>query len=156
MDSPTTAWLLGTRWYLEHPALPLERTVVDLQIEMIGRPDSLAGGPGHAWLTGYERSTVGERLAGAGLPVVPDPRPQERFFFRSDNIAFALRGVPAHTLSTYDLHPAYHTPDDEVEHLDFRHMAGVVTAAAEAVRILASGEAPQWKPGGRPELPSRR
>jgi acetylornithine deacetylase/succinyl-diaminopimelate desuccinylase-like protein len=36
--------LLGTRWYVEHPVVPLERTVADLQIEMIGRPDSLADG----------------------------------------------------------------------------------------------------------------
>jgi hypothetical protein len=43
--------------------------VADLEVEMIGRPDSLAGGPGKLWLTGYERSTLGERLAAAGLPV---------------------------------------------------------------------------------------
>jgi len=43
---------LGTRWYLAHPVRPLEQTVANLNIEMIGRPDSLAGGPGKAWLTG--------------------------------------------------------------------------------------------------------
>ena len=45
---------------------------------MIGRPDSLAGGPGKGWLTGFERSTMGERLAAAGIPVVADPRPDQR------------------------------------------------------------------------------
>jgi len=74
--------------------------VANLEVEMIGRPDSLAGGPGKGWLTGFERSTMGERLAAAGIPIVADPRPGEHFFERSDNIAFALRGIPAHTLSS--------------------------------------------------------
>jgi len=144
--------MLGTRWYAENPVVPLERTVADLQIEMIGRPDSLAGGAGRAWLTGYERSTMGETFAAAGLPVVADPRPAMRFFERSDNIVFAVRGIPAHTLSSYNLHTDYHQPADEVAKLDAEHMAGVTRAAIAAVRLLADAdEAPAWKPGGRPE-----
>ena len=60
--------MLGTQCYLEHPALPLERTVADLEVEMIGRPDRLAGGPGRLWLTGYERSTLGERSRRPAFP----------------------------------------------------------------------------------------
>ena len=60
--------LLGTRWYLDHPSVPLERTIAELQVEMIGRPDSTAGGPGKLWLTGFERSTIGEFLVEAGHP----------------------------------------------------------------------------------------
>jgi Zn-dependent M28 family amino/carboxypeptidase len=93
--------VLGTQWYLAHPAFPLSQTVADLQVEMVGRPDSLAGGAGRLWLTGYERSTMGERFAGARLNVVPDARPQFKFFERSDNIVFALKGIPAHTLSSF-------------------------------------------------------
>ena len=70
--------------------MPLELTVANLEIEMIGRPDSLAGGRGKGWLTGFDRSTMGETLAAAGIPVVADPRPEYHFFERSDNIAFAL------------------------------------------------------------------
>ncbi|MGI9040436.1 MAG: M20/M25/M40 family metallo-hydrolase [Gemmatimonadales bacterium] len=143
--------LLGTRWYIDHPAVPLERTVADLQVEMIGRPDSLAGGPGRAWLTGYERSTMGRQLAAAGIPVVDDPRPAFDFFLRSDNIAFARRGIPAHTLSSYNLHTDYHQPSDEVERVDFDHLARLLDATARAVRVLADGDAPRWNPGGRPE-----
>ena len=142
--------LLGTRWYIEHPPFPLERMVANLEVEMIGRPDSLAGGVGKAWLTGYERSTMGDALAAAGIPIVADPRPDQRFFERSDNIAFARRGIPAHTLSTFNLHPEYHTVNDEVEHVDFAHMTAVVEAAARAVRLLTDGPKPEWKPGGRP------
>jgi Zn-dependent M28 family amino/carboxypeptidase len=145
--------LLGTRWYIENPAIPLEHTVADLQVEMIGRPDSLAGGVGRAWLTGFERTTLGERLAAEGVPLVPDPRPQMRFFFRSDNIAFAHRGIPAHTLSSYGLHQDYHTPDDEADRLDYEHMASVIESLIWAVEILATGEPPVWKEGGRPAPP---
>ncbi|HEX8274565.1 MAG TPA: M20/M25/M40 family metallo-hydrolase, partial [Longimicrobiaceae bacterium] len=143
----------GIRWYVRNPRFPLERTVADIQIEMIGRPDSLAGGPGRAWLTGYDRSTMGEMLRAAGNPIVPDPRPAQNFFERSDNVVFAWRGVPAHTLSSFGLHKDYHTVDDEVERVDFQHMARVVDAAVQAVRMLADGPAPQWKPGGRPTPP---
>lgn len=143
--------LLGTRYYLAQPTVPLERTVAQFQIEMIGRPDSLAGGPGKAWLTGYERSTMGDVLAANGVPIVPDPRPEQNFFQRSDNIAFARIGIPAHTLSSFGLHTDYHRPSDDVDKVDFAHMTEVARAAARAVRLLADGEAPQWHPGGRPE-----
>jgi Zn-dependent M28 family amino/carboxypeptidase len=43
--------LLGTRYYIAHPTVPMDRTVAQFQIEMIGRPDSLAGGRGRAWTT---------------------------------------------------------------------------------------------------------
>jgi len=142
--------LLGTRWYLKHPAVPLDETAANLQVEMIGRPDSLAGGAGRLWLTGYERSTMGDLLARAGVPVVPDRRPDQRFFRRSDNYAFARIGIPAHTLSSYSMHPDYHRPSDDVSGIDFVHMTGAVEAVVEAVRTLANGPAPEWRPGGRP------
>lgn len=149
--------LLGTRWFISHPARPLNQLVANLEIEMIGRPDSMAGGPGRAWLTGYERSTMGDSLAAEGIPIMPDPRPDQHFFERSDNIAFARMGIPAHTLSSFNLHDDYHRPSDEVSKVDFAHMTSVIAAAVEAVRILANGPRPEWHPGGRPEpAPARR
>ncbi|MEJ2206551.1 MAG: M20/M25/M40 family metallo-hydrolase [Gemmatimonadota bacterium] len=148
--------MVGTRWYLEHPVVPLDSTVADFQIEMIGRPDSLAGGPGRGWLTGYERTSMGDQLAAAGSPIVPDPRPDQRFFFRSDNAPFAYAGIPAHTLSSFNLHEDYHRPSDEVGRVDFDHMAALVDAAVEAVRFLADGPVPEWKEGGREGLEGRR
>ena len=64
--------LLGTRWYITDPPVPLDATVANLNIEMIARLDP-AVGPGRAWLTGFERTTMGEMLAAAGLPLDPDP-----------------------------------------------------------------------------------
>jgi Peptidase family M28 len=142
--------LLGTNWYIAHPVRPLARTVANLEIEMMDRPDSLAGGTGHAWLTGFERSTMGDTLAAHGLPIVKDSRPDQNFFGRSDNIAFARMGIPAHTLSSFDLHGDLHRANDEVGLANFDHMTGVINAAITAVRLLANGFTPQWYPGCKP------
>jgi hypothetical protein len=142
--------LLGTNWYIAHPVRPLSKMVANLEIEMMDRPDSLAGGVGHAWLTGFERSTMGDTLAAHGLPIIKDPRPDQSFFQRSDNIAFARMGIPAHTLSSFDLHADYHRANDEVGLANFDHMTRVINAAVTAVRLLADGFTPQWYPGCKP------
>jgi hypothetical protein len=147
--------LLGTRWYVLHPVVPVSQMSANLQIEMIGRPDSLAGGPGRAWLTGFERSTMGPTFERAGLPIGADKRLAMQFFERSDNIAFARLGVPAHTLSSYNMHTDYHQPSDDLTRVDIPHMTAVIRAGAAAARLLADGEAPRWNPNGRPE-PQRR
>ena len=98
---------------------------------------------------------MGDVLSAQGSPIVADPRPEMRFFFRSDNLPFAARGIPAHTLSSYDLHTQYHTPDDEVELADYPHMTALVEAAIDMVRELANGPTPTWKPGGQDGLPGR-
>ncbi len=144
------AGTLGVRWYAGHPVVPLSEHVADLQIEMIGRPDTAAGGPGKAWLTGYERSTMGPVLAAAGLPVVSDPRPDQRFFERSDNIVFARLGIVAHTLSSYNLHKEYHTVADEVGLVDFEHMTALIGVTVRAVQAIANGPRLEWNPGGKP------
>jgi hypothetical protein len=142
--------MLGTRWFIDNPVVPFGQIVANLEIEMIGRPDSLAGGAGKAWLTGFERSNMGEQLAAAGIPIVADKRPEQNFFERSDNIALARRGIVAHTLSTFNLHADYHRPSDDLRGMDLGHMAAVINAAARATRILADGPKPEWKPGGQP------
>ncbi len=141
--------LLGTRWYVANPTVPLAATVAALNLEMIGRPDT-ALGPGRLWLTGFERTTMGPAFTNAGLGIEPDPRPDQNFYERSDNIAFARIGIPAHTLSSFGLHDDYHSPDDEVERIDFDHLESVIPVALEAVRVLADGPAPEWTPGARP------
>lgn len=142
--------ILGTRWYIAHAAFPLSQMVAQLDVEMTGRPDSLAGGTGKLWMTGYDRSTMGTMLRTAGLPIVADPYPQFKFFERSDNIVFAQAGIPAHTLSSYNLHPDYHKPSDDVSRIDFAHLTAVTKAAAAAARVLSDGPAPKWNPGGQP------
>ena len=146
--------LIGTNWFIAHPVVPLSQIVAGFEIEMIGRPDSLAGGPGKAWLTGYERSTMGDMLKQYGIAIVPDVRPTQSFFTRSDNIGLARRGIVAHTLSTFNLHTDYHQLSDDVDKVDFVHMTGVIHSAAEAVRHLADGPKPEWHTGCSPQAPA--
>jgi hypothetical protein len=142
--------MTGTRWYIASPPRPITQTVADIQVEMIGRPDSVAGGAGKGWLTGYERSTMGAMLSAAGVPVIADPRPEMNFFARSDNYPFARLGIPAHTISSFGGHADYHQVSDEVETIDFAHMATVINAIAHAVRVVSDGAKPTWNAGGRP------
>ncbi len=141
--------LFGTRWLIDHFPVPLDSVKANLEIEMIGRPDTLIGA-GHAWLTGWERTTMGPMFKAAGLPIVADPHPTEQFFQRSDNIAFAHRGIPAQTLSSFGLHADYHEPSDDMSRVDIPHMTAVIRAAAQAVWMLANGPLPTWLPGGKP------
>ena len=143
--------LLGTKYYLDHPLRPLSDTVANINFEMIGRPDELIGGAGRVWLTGDERSNLGASWRAAGIEVVADPRPDQDFFRRSDNYAFAVLGIVAQTLSTYNLHGDYHRVSDEADLLDYDHMETVVRTSLEACRPLIDGALePQWLPGQDP------
>jgi hypothetical protein len=148
-----TGQLLGATWYMRHPYVPVPQMAANLEIEMIGRPDTAAGGPGRAWLTGFERSTMGSTFQIAGLGIVADRRLADQYFERSDNIAFARAGVPAHTLSSFNGHADYHMPSDDASRIDFPHMTQVIRTAASAANLLANGPAPRWNAGGKPIPP---
>jgi hypothetical protein len=137
--------LLGTEVYLDHPAVPLEQTVANLNVEMIGRPDPLVGGSGQLWLTGFDETDLGPTCAAKKLAVKPDPRPDQHFYERSDNYAFVVRKVVGQTFSTYNLHTDYHRPSDEANTLDYAHMESCTRTILEAVRLVADGEyKPAW------------
>jgi hypothetical protein len=138
--------ILGTRWFVEQ--FPLERVVCNLNFEMLGRPDPEVGGAGKLWLTGYERSNLGPMIAAAGTGVLADPRPEQSFFTRSDNIVFVQEGIVGQTLSTYNMHRDYHQVTDEAGTLDYAHMEAAARACLVAVRAVVDGEAsPAWLPG---------
>ena len=140
----------GAAYFLEHPPVPLEAIVANLEFEMIGRPDP-AVPPHTLWLTGYERSDLGPRLAKRGARLVQDPHPAENFFMRSDNIQLARRGVVAQTVSSFGLHKEYHQPSDEVRLVDFAHMTDAIRSMLDPVRWLANSEfRPVWLPGKKP------
>lgn len=140
----------GSAHFIEASGIDLSAVIANLQFEMIGRPDAKV--PAHTlWLTGYERSTLGEELARRGARLVADPYPEQQFFVRSDNIRFARRGVIAHTVSSYGLHTDYHQPSDEIASIDFAHMSRAIQSLIAPVRWLAdSNFKPGWKPGMRP------
>lgn len=148
--------LLGTEHYLERPLVALARTRANLNLEMVGRPDARAGAPGSLWLTGFERTNFGAACAAAGLAIAADPYPEQRFFERSDNYAFARRGVVAQTLSSYALHDDYHRPTDEAERIDFDHMQRAGEQALGALELLLSADfEARWEPGANPSRAGR-
>lgn len=146
--------LVGSRRYVAAPTVPLTDTIVNVNLEMLGRPTP--GAPPTVWVTGMERSDLGAMLAAmqphTGLAVVSARTigaAEGEAFDRSDNYAFAEAGVVAHTLSTGQLDAYYHSPDDEIESLDLESMAAIVRGLALAVYALAEGDArPSWSASG--------
>ncbi|HLR07098.1 MAG TPA: M20/M25/M40 family metallo-hydrolase [Pyrinomonadaceae bacterium] len=140
----------GARYFQEHPPVPVESFVANLEFEMIGRPDA-AVAPHTLWLTGYERSNLGAELAAHGARLVADPHPEQNFFRRSDNYVLALKGIIAHTVSSYGLHRDYHRPSDDLAHVDFAHMTEAIESMVEPVRWLVNSDfKPQWSRDGKP------
>ena len=140
----------GNQYFLQHPPVPLNTIVANLEFEMIGRPDP-AVKPDELWLTGFDRSNLGPELAKHGAKLVADPHPREQFFQRSDNFALARKGVVAQTVSSFGLHSDYHRPSDDVAHLDFVHMEEAIHSMIEPVEWLANSDfRPEWVEGKKP------
>lgn len=140
----------GSRYFIAQSPLPLTQIIADLNLEMLGRPDPKVAA-GTLWLTGFERSTLGPELARQGAALVADPHPEQHFFQRSDNYMLALRGVIAHTVSSFGLHTDYHRPSDEVSKIDFPFMTKSLNSLVNPVRWLANSTfRPTWLPGQAP------
>lgn len=142
---------IGAQYFLSHPPVPLNSIAANLEFEMIGRADAAIDAR-NLWLTGYDRSNLGPELAKHGARLVADPHPEQKFFSRSDNYMLALRGVVAHTVSSFGLHQQYHQPSDDIAHLDFHHMEEAISSMIAPVRWLVNANfKPAWNPGGQPE-----
>ncbi|HYX28045.1 MAG TPA: M20/M25/M40 family metallo-hydrolase [Pyrinomonadaceae bacterium] len=140
----------GARYFQEHPPVPIDSFVANLEFEMIGRADS-AVAPHTLWLTGYERSDLGPQLAAHGARLVADPHPEQHFFQRSDNYVLARKGIIAHTVSSYGLHSDYHRPSDDLAHIDFAHMTEAIASMVNPVEWLVNTDfKPQWTKDGKP------
>ena len=146
----------GHQGFLQHPPLPISSIVADLEFEMIGQPDPAVGAT-QLWLTGWERSNLGPTLARHGAPLVADPHPEQNFFRRSDNYDLALQGVVAQTVSSYGLGDHYHTPVDDLAHIDFNHLCRAIESMIQPVIWLADTDwKPSWRTAGRPTAPAIR
>lgn len=141
----------GSSYFGDHPPVPLDQMVANIEIEMIGAQDPKLPA-GTMMMTGFERSTLGETLKAHGALVTADPYPEQRFFERSDNYSLAVRGVVAHTISGWAVTPNYHTAQDTLENLDIAFMTRAIQSLVEPLKSLANSDAkPEWKPGGKPE-----
>ncbi len=142
---------IGATYFRERPPVPLSAIAADLEFEMIGRADPAIKST-DLWLTGYDRSNLGPELASHGAHLVPDPHPAENFFMRSDNYTLALRGVVAHTVSSFGLHHDYHQPSDDLDHIDFKHMTEAIQSMGQPIEWLANSNfKPAWNPGRQPK-----
>ncbi len=140
----------GARYFIDRSPVPLDKIIADIQFEMLGRPDAKVP-PNTLWLTGYERSTLGPELARQGAGLVADPHPEQNFFQRSDNYTLALRGVVAHTVSSFGLHTDYHRVTDDLSKVDFAFMTRSIDSMIAPIRWLANSTfRPTWLPGKQP------
>jgi len=149
--------LLGSRYYAENPAIPLEQTVYNLNIDGAGYNDTTK-----VTVIGLERTEAAPELRAAaeafGLEAIPDPVPEQNLFDRSDNVNFATRGVPSPTysmgLTAFDeeINYYYHRVTDEAETLDFKYVTSYIRSFVYAAHLIAnSDEAPFWLPGDKYE-----
>ena len=123
--------LWGSGYYTSHPVFPLEKTSVDLNIDMIGRSDATRKGD----TTNYVY-VVGDDKLSSDLKVISeamnknytkleldykfnDPKDPNRIYFRSDHYNFAAKGVPV--IFYYDgmLGADYHKPTDTPDKINY-------------------------------------
>lgn len=147
--------MLGSRWYVEHPLVPLKQTVFDFNCDGAGYNDKTI-----ATIIGLERTSAETDLAKAceafGLKATLDPVPEQNLYERSDNISFAAKGIPAINFApgtkAFDdeLMKYYHQPADEVGSLDFDYLIKYFRAYVYANHLLANmPKAPVWKTGDK-------
>jgi len=86
--------LLGSAYYAENPLVPLNKTVAGVNIDAM-----MPGGPSKDMIVvGYGASELEEllenTLSASGRTIKPDPKPEAGYFYRSDHISLAKKGVP--------------------------------------------------------------
>ncbi|MDQ1471317.1 MAG: hypothetical protein QOJ99_2797 [Bryobacterales bacterium] len=141
--------LLGAFYYTHHPLVPLKDIVANINLEQMGRTDELDGPEVGAFaFTGPSYSDLPEMMtAAAKLENVSiyTKKNADAFFNRSDNYAFALAGIVAHTAVVAFEYPDYHGLADEWQKIDFVNMAKVDRGVAAGVLEIADApEPPKW------------
>ncbi len=140
--------LLGSQWYSEHPIFPLEQTVANLNMDMVGRnwQDTIAA-------IGKDESSLGplvERVAAEhpelDMVVIDDQWPNENFYFRSDHYNFARKGVPI-LFFFNGTHDDYHRPSDQPEKIEYDKTARLAKLLYYlGLQVANSDGRPEWVP----------
>lgn len=123
--------LLGSRYYSDHPIIPIEQTIAALNTDMISRSDPEhidAGVTDYVYLIGGEiiSSQLDSLVVNANQQTVNmqldrkynDLNDSNQFYRRSDHWNFGRLGVPFVFFFT-GVHEDYHAPGDEVHDVDF-------------------------------------
>jgi hypothetical protein len=127
--------LFGSEYYVEHPVFPLSNTIANLNIDMIGRVDTVNGpATDYVYVIGANRTSdtlhaVNERMNAAysGLKLdykYNDPSEKLRLYYRSDHYNFIKKQVPSIFFFT-GLHPDYHKPTDTADKIDYEKTARI-------------------------------
>ena len=142
--------LQGSRWFTDHPTVPRDSIVAQINIDMIGRgdvSDLAGGGPGYLEVLGSRRlsTELGDLVEqvnadgkyGFKFNYAYDANGHpDQYYCRSDHANYARYGIPIVFFSSGS-HRDYHQVTDEVEYLDFGKYATVVRFVAALTNRVA-------------------
>ena len=125
--------LLGSEYYAQSPLVSFEETVANLNIDMIGRIDSInSDNPRYVYLIGSDKLSSdlhewSERANREHVGLALDYRYNDeddpnQFYYRSDHWNFAQNGVPVIFYHDGD-QQVYHVPEDDWDTLDYGLLA---------------------------------
>lgn len=152
--------LVGSDYFANHPTVPLKSIVADVNLDM----PILTYKFEDMVVFGADRSTLGpivRKAVGAmGLPVSPDPMPEEGIFVRSDHFRFVQKGIPSVFLWPGQAGPGkaavndfmsrrYHRPGDEIDQgIDWSQGPRFVSVNYAIAREIADApDRPVWNKG---------
>lgn len=127
--------LLGSQYYSENPMFPIENTVANVNIDMVGRVDEKhKDNPEYIYVIGSDRlstdlhkinEAVNQKYTQVTLDYqYNDEADPNRYYFRSDHYNFARKGIPA-IFYFNGTHEDYHRTSDTVEKINFDKMEKV-------------------------------
>jgi hypothetical protein len=142
--------LMGSEFYVDHPVYPLKNTVVDLNIDMIGRLDEAhANNPDYVYIIGSNRLStqlhrVSEEVNNIYVGTLLDYtynsfNDPNRFYFRSDHYNFAKNKIPV-IFYFNGVHADYHQPTDTVDKILFNKVEKITRLVFFTAWELANRE----------------
>ncbi len=149
--------LLGSKYYVENPLLPLNKMVYCFNSDNGGYNDTSI-----ISIIGLQRTTASKNIAVAatafGLKAIDHAAPEQNLFERSDNVMFAQKGIPAPTFSLGfrsfdgDVTKYYHRPGDEAHTLDYDYLLKFFQSYVLSGRLIANhAKTPTWSSGDKYE-----
>ena len=147
--------LLGSSYYVDNPKIPLEETVMNLNIDNSGYTDTE-----YITLLDSNRTNIDEMIYQAaeevGLKVMGDRIPDQNYYERSDQVSFAKKGVPAinfkMSMEAFDerISKYYHRPSDEFHTVDLEYIHKYWKAYIRAAELIGNWKkTPYWIEGDK-------
>ncbi|MEZ4956069.1 MAG: M28 family peptidase [Saprospiraceae bacterium] len=123
--------LLGSEYYSENPIFPLENTVADVNVDMIGRIDKKHSDSNYIYVIGSNRlstdlhdinEAANKTFTNLELDYTYNAKDDpNRFYYRSDHYNFAKKGIPSIFFFS-GTHADYHRTTDTVDKILFDKM----------------------------------